>query len=556
MNVDVLFYLLVLSCLVSAGVGVISWRRRHATPAAVALAAVMAFVAIWSLAAALCHTSLNLAVQRYVLVALQVGACGLVASLFCLFRAVQERDWQLRARTLALLVVMPVATVVAVLTNPAHELFFTAVFLDGTPPTLRFALGPLYYVHTVYSYALLAFSLAMLVRACVRARGPFRRQLITILLAALVPVPGNVWVNLQGVDGSPQAPVSPAFFTISGALIAWALLRQRLMQLVPIARSRVVETIGDAMLVVDLQRRVLDVNPAAMDLIARLRPEAAGAVIGMPVDQIATAGIVSALEGDHFEGLVEVQPGLHLDVRTTAVHDRKGALLGSILLAHDVSDMHNQRLALAEVNRRMAGQLATIEKLRAELAEEAIRDSLTGLYNRRHLMRTMQSSVGAAHASAAQMSVLLIDIDHFKRVNDSYGHLVGDQALTAVARCLSSQARVGDTVARMGGEEFVILMPGAGLEQAGRRAETIRRACADLVLRAAASALLPDGSGSRILPPITISIGICAMPEHGQDAESLLAAADRALYAAKAAGRNRVVPARAEPAPTLAAGPG
>ncbi len=271
MKLNALFYLLVLSCLVSTGVGVLAWRRRHATHAAVAFTAVMGFVAIWSLAAALCHTSLDLAVQRYVLVALQVGACGLVASLFCLFRAVQEREWQLRPRTLALLTVMPVATVVAVLTNPVHELFFTAVFLDGAPPTLRFALGPLYYVHTAYSYALLAFSLAMLVRACVRARGPFRRQLVTILLAALVPVPGNVWVNLQGVDGSPQAPLSPAFFTISGALIAWALLRQRLMQLVPIARSRVVETIGDAMVVVDLQHRVLDVNPAAMDLIARLR---------------------------------------------------------------------------------------------------------------------------------------------------------------------------------------------------------------------------------------------------------------------------------------------
>ncbi len=297
-------------------------------------------------------------------------------------------------------------------------------------------------------------------------------------------------------------------------------------------------------------------NPAAMDLIARLRPEAAETVIGMPVDQIAPAGIVSALEGDQSDGLVEVQPGLHLYVRTTAVHDRRGVLLGSILLAHDVSDMHNQRLALAEVNRRMTEQLATIEKLRAELAEEAIRDSLTGLYNRRHLMRTMASIVGAADAFPAQMSVLLIDIDHFKRVNDTYGHLVGDQALTAVARCLSSQARVGDTVARLGGEEFVLLLPGASPEQAARRAETIRQACADLVLRAAGAEPLPDGSGSRVLPPITISIGISAMPDHGKDAESLLAAADRGLYAAKAAGRNRVVLAPLEPAPTLAAGPG
>ncbi len=183
-------------------------------------------------------------------------------------------------------------------------------------------------------------------------------------MAATVPISGSLWATINATDGSAQAPISPVFFTLSGTLLAWALLRQRLMQLVPIARSRAVDTIGDAMMVVDLRKRVLDANPVALALLALLKPGIPSSIIGLPVDEVAPAGIVAAIEQGSFAKLVELQPGLHLDVRITTVQDRKATLLGSVVLAHDVSEIHNQRLALAQVNTLMTEQLTVIEGLR------------------------------------------------------------------------------------------------------------------------------------------------------------------------------------------------
>lgn len=532
MQVDAAFPLLALSCLVSAGVTVVAWRRRAATPAAYSLAAVMGFIAVWSAAAALGHSSLDLAVQRLLLVVTYGATAGVVASLFCLARSLHDHDWRLHRRTGVLLAVMPIATTLAVLTNPWHESFFSAVFLGGVPPTVRFQYAPLFWCHTIYSYVLLAVSIGILVRSAVRASGAFRRQIVSIIAASMIPIVGAVWTTMQGADGSPQIPITPVFFTLTGVIAAFAVLRQGLLQLVPIARSRVVETIGDAVLVVDLQHRVLDVNAAAKALLERLRPGLPDDLVGLPVEDVAPQGVAEAIEEGEYHHLVEPMPGLYLDVRISQVRDRSGRLLGNVVLGHDVSRMHIQGLALSKANDLMREQLATIEALRAELVEEAIRDSLTGLYNRRHLMRALDGAVDVARESGTPVSLLMIDIDHFKRVNDGFGHLVGDDVLKAVARCLLSVARVGDTVARLGGEEFVFVLPGAGVVEASCQAESVRESCAELSLR-------PVGADLSI----TVSVGVATLPTNASSGDELIGQADLAMYAAKLAGRNQVLPA-------------
>jgi diguanylate cyclase (GGDEF)-like protein len=172
----------------------------------------------------------------------------------------------------------------------------------------------------------------------------------------------------------------------------------------------------------------------------------------------------------------------------------------------------------------------TSERLQADLSQQAIRDDLTGLYNRRHLMRTLEGELAHARETGRPLSVVLLDIDYFKSVNDRFGHGVGDELLVAIAEALCSSVRQDDTVARYGGEEFVVLLPGVSQDQARNRAQDWRRRCA------AASVSTAEGPLS-----VTFSAGVACFPDSGTSSVVLLNAADKALYRAKAEGRDRVL---------------
>lgn len=194
--------------------------------------------------------------------------------------------------------------------------------------------------------------------------------------------------------------------------------------------------------------------------------------------------------------------------------------------------------AAAQPVRRLAqsfaeqGALALANiRLRISLRQQSIRDPLTGLYNRRYLEEFLGREVIRAVRSRTPLALLIADVDHFKAVNDRFGHDMGDQVLQAMARALEATLRQSDVVCRYGGEEFVIVMPGAPLSTAAERGTAILDAV---------RALRPEHAG-RSLERVTVSLGIAALPEHGQTAESLLEAADIALYRAKRGGRDRLV---------------
>jgi two-component system chemotaxis family response regulator WspR len=170
-----------------------------------------------------------------------------------------------------------------------------------------------------------------------------------------------------------------------------------------------------------------------------------------------------------------------------------------------------------------------------ELERAASRDALTGLTNRRHLDRTIEQEVSRARRYQRSLSVIFLDIDHFKAYNDAFGHARGDEVLRAVGRILQENTRVSDTVARYGGEEFVVLLPEADEDAAELAAEKLRR-----VVEAAAI----EGAPGVPTGHLTVSIGVAALASP-LDGAGLIALADRALYASKASGRNRVTRASA-----------
>ena len=199
------------------------------------------------------------------------------------------------------------------------------------------------------------------------------------------------------------------------------------------------------------------------------------------------------------------------------------AVIGGLLPWFAVLGGHisTLRRRLVEGNRRL-------EQALAQIREIAIRDDLTGAFNRRHLMDLIMHQKAVADRGSYRFSLCMLDLDHFKRINDDHGHLAGDRALQGVAEILDQQVRVGDIISRFGGEEFVILLSETPLQAAAETAERLRQQ-----IEEHAAAATPEGV------TVTASIGVTEYLA-GEPIEAALSRADRALYRAKAAGRNCV----------------
>jgi diguanylate cyclase (GGDEF)-like protein len=170
-------------------------------------------------------------------------------------------------------------------------------------------------------------------------------------------------------------------------------------------------------------------------------------------------------------------------------------------------------------------------RLQETLRQQAVQDSLTGLYNRRYMSATLDREILRADREDSTVGLVILDIDHFKRINDQHGHETGDRVLKCLGVFLKQRIRGDDVACRFGGEEFVLILPGVGLDDLVRRAE---RLCCEI-------AQGEFGVGVDGLPALTVSMGVGLYPAHADAQDDLLICADAALYRAKSAGRNRVV---------------
>ncbi len=189
--------------------------------------------------------------------------------------------------------------------------------------------------------------------------------------------------------------------------------------------------------------------------------------------------------------------------------------------ARRLSQMCAEQISLAIANVRM----------RDQLQDQSIRDPLTGLFNRRHMIDSLRRSLATLGRGNETIAIVAIDVDHFKRFNDNHGHDAGDMVLRAVATALAELCDRDELACRIGGEELMILLPGFGADAAMARAEEMRAAVEAVTVR----------YGEKALPRVTISLGVALAPVNGRLPQDLLRAADDALYAAKARGRNQIV---------------
>lgn len=516
------------SALTSLITAIIILRRN--VSGSVALGGVLLGTFVWSSAYAMTWSLAELDAKIFWLKIMYFGVLS-VPTLFLVFilKITHHEDW-LTARNFALLSIQPV--VMGVMAWWDIRLLFDRIDTQwaGGVMVLRMERGFGFWVNTYYSYAIILLAFLILVMGFVRANPFFKRQYLIILIGSTIPFAASIFTqtNYTALADLDMAPIS---FGVSSILYAYAIFRHQFMDLIPVARGRLIESMSDGVLVLDEQGRIVDINPAMQNILEHEPASYLGKNASVILDQWEH-NVEPLLNGTETRTELKVpqKPSSYLDLRITPLYDDDHKMNGRLMVFRDITDRKAVEKDLRRAMDHLQTQLIEIGILQSQLREQAIRDVLTNLFNRRYLEETLERELARATREKYPLCVIMMDLDYFKEVNDTYGHEAGDVVLKTIAETVTKQSRHGDFVCRYGGEEFVLVMPNIGIEKASERAEALHQIIDALNI--------PYG---RFNLTTTISMGIAWYPAHGTTKEALMRAADMAMYVAKNTGRNRVV---------------
>ncbi|MBE0681957.1 MAG: diguanylate cyclase [Anaerolineales bacterium] len=393
--------------------------------------------------------------------------------------------------------------------------------------------GPMYWIALTHAYLLNLAGMGVLVWRFIKSRLVYRRQTSYLIGAVIIPFAINIIYQLKP-DLLPffsmPLDLTPLFFNITAILLVASVFGLRLFDLVPIARDTVLEHIPEMVFVVDAHDRVMDANSMAQKWLGKSIEEISGQD---PVEvfrkwpQLLNRFFFTEYSREEIE--IPGETPYTLEVIVTPIFNRFNNLEGRVIVARNITERKALENKLKALNESLQIQLDENEGLRLKLQEQAIRDPLTGAFNRRYFSEALDQESARSIRERTPFSILILDVDHFKKFNDTYGHKCGDFVLQSLASFLNENTRQGDIVCRYGGEEFVILMTDAPSESARKRAELFRKHFDETKI---------EYDGKRL--KCTFSAGIASYPEHAHSGEALLSLADQALYQSKSEGRDRV----------------
>ena len=315
----------------------------------------------------------------------------------------------------------------------------------------------------------------------------------------------------------------------------------------PITEARLLAMVnasGDSFWETDAQRRFVHLSDnmcrmmgypreelQGRSVVEFMTPEYRAEIVRMAASRGADDNPLAHTHPLRHEGEFFRKDGSRLWIETVSVpvFDDDGTHLGYFGITRDVSVRKCAEQALREANHQLESQLQHINELHTQLREQAIRDDLTGVHSRRHFIDVAEREIAHAREHGGVLSLVMMDLDHFKAINDAHGHPVGDVALRAVGHMLRATTHAEDVACRLGGEEFAVLMLGTEHEAALQRAETWRSTLA-------ATSVLAEGIALRL----TASFGVATFPLQAGSLSELLKLADHRMYQAKAKGRDRV----------------
>lgn len=494
----------VASLLVSAGLGVYAARRSHVA-AASTFAWLMLALAFWTLCYLLELSSTTLAGKVFWASAKYPGSASSPVLWFVLsLQLTKHSSWLRSAVFRGVLWAFVIVTCLVVFTNSWHQWYWTDIRLVPGEPESIADHGFYFWIYAAGSYAMVLTSVVLFVRAYWATPHFYRQQAVLMALGGFIPLGGRILEDFLGLDLFPKVDNIILLLLCSGIFFAIAIFRYGALTILHIAHSLVIQNIEAGIIVLDTEGRVIEVNPYALERMG-----------------IAQAQLI----GRTLQQALPAWPDLSTPTQEITITHAGGPAF-----------FHVQSSQIRDTDQSVAGQAIVLFDITArKLAELRLEhmartDPLTEIANRRHFFAMAQVELDRAQRYAHPIGVLLIDIDHFKQVNDRYGHQVGDTALQLVARECQRQLRTSDLLARYGGEELICLLVESSEEGVLATGDRIRRAIAAVQLQSAGHAV-----------QLTVSIGVAARAALSDvPLDTLIARADQALYQAKAAGRNRV----------------
>ncbi len=434
-----------------------------------------------------------------------------IAPLYLLFVSDYcESTWN-RPAVIALLLVVPVAVVVLLWTTNLHGLIYTAYQYNVVAPVpyLEVTPGRLYYINHFYSLLCMALACLILAGRLGSWHQKYRSQLVLLLVGALMPVTADILfvlkVDTLGINYTPLSlAVLNVFFYIN-------IMRYDLFDIIPQGSAIALDVVGEAFILVDGDMGFLSANPAAYGIFPQLQVLAKGSDVTLINDwpeELSRHCLSAQTREANFRLKPAEEQIRHYNTTLNGLYNPKGKLKGWVILIRDITD--------------------TVMLL-DRLEEVAHTDGLTGLFNRRYFQELAERHDAMVKRKWSPYCLILFDLDHFKRVNDTYGHEAGDQVLKVISARIKKALRSYDLLARYGGEEFIILAADTGEKAAVYLAERLRQCIEGQPVVYQDTAIA-----------VTASFGVAA-GRHERGFEATIRYADQAMYQAKGQGRNRTV---------------
>ncbi|MFJ7371306.1 diguanylate cyclase [Lysinibacillus sp. NPDC098008] len=458
-----------------------------------------AFIALYCFASAFGMTATTLEAIKFWTVIQYIGI-AISAPLGLLFIMHYVGFYITKIKIIALLFI-PFINLIMVATNDIHHLHYSVFEIDPVlgAPYIYQEIGIWYIIHGIYTFACMFVAFLLILTYWKETVKAYRWQLIALMCGQLISMMTG-FIYLMGFTPQGIDPV-PMVLWVSSLLYLWSIRSSRLFRVMPIAKDAIFHSMNDGVIVLDQCYRLIEFNRACQKMF----PQLSKIMFGLDFEQVWSIifgqSTPFTLETTEFE-LTHTTRTYQVRI-TTLQHDK-----GLLLIFTDITELKN---------------------LQKMLEQQAYYDELTQIYNRRAFFQQCNQAYQEAMETAAPFTVILIDIDYFKKVNDTYGHAVGDQVLVHVVKVCQRLITKAALFARYGGEEFVLALKGGTLAEGEALAQQLCHSVASQPL------LVAEG-----VITTTISCGVAEATNREETLYQLLNKADKALYSAKQAGRNQV----------------
>lgn len=420
-----------------------------------------------------------------------------------------EKDHLLNAKTYVLIYSIPVITSILRFTNGYHHLLYKSITLNDNSffYVLKAERGIWYYVHFIYATMIIIISGLMYLQLYLKTNSKLRSQALIMFYASVFP--WAAYAIMIFFRFPYNIDLSPFFMSFSIILLIVGFFRFNLLSIIPIARDKVFECSKDGIIILDNNYTVIDYNDKAKDIIINLGSKSMGENIKQYINGYTS--ITSAYKSSQESQFKISKDGVDYfyDVKCLKINDKKENTIGFMVFLQDTTELTN---SLVKLN------------------YYASTDSLTGVYNRRYFSKQAEDKIIYARECRLPLSFMILDLDNFKKINDTYGHLVGDEVVIHVSKILQNNMQKTYLLGRYGGEEFIILLPETKIEEAVEVAEQLR-------IKIEQSEVSFHDQTIKVTASFGVS-GVDLVQE--EDLNTFLKYADKALYTAKESGRNRV----------------